>query len=126
MDDKYTDLAVKLAEVDARGTSNSDKINEHDEAIKELRNEQKALITIATSVEKIALDMSYVKEDVAEVKKGQDALNSEVATLKNKPAQETVKRITSIKDKFILGVVAVLATSFATYFIQYVLPKLGI
>lgn len=58
MDDKdYTDLAVRLQEVDSRCKSNEHRLDDHDEAIKEMRDDQKALIKLTNSVENMANSM---------------------------------------------------------------------
>ena len=51
--------------------------------------------------------MSYIKEDVSEVKTKQTELNDKVTVLENRPAQETKKRWDSISMEllklFIIG-----------------------
>ena len=108
MDDKYTDLAVHLESVDARCKSNEHRIDDHDNEIKELREKQDAIYDLTSSVKSIATDMTYIKEDVKEVKSGQAQLNEKVTILENKPAQETKKRVDSIYIEliklFIVGI----------------------
>ena len=108
MDEKYTDLAVHLESVDARCKSNEHRINDHDIEIKELREKQDAIYDLTSSVKSIATDMTYIKEDVGEVKAKQTELNDKVTVLENRPANETKKRWDSISDKllwlFIAGV----------------------
>ena len=71
MDEKqYTELAVHVQEVDSRCKSNEHRIDDHDNAISELRNRQEAIYDLTSSVKSIAQDMSYIKEDVGEVKAG--------------------------------------------------------
>ena len=101
MDEKYTDLAVHLESVDARCKSNEHRINEHDSEIKELREKQDAIYDLTSSVKSIATDMTYIKEDVQEVKSGQAQLNEKVTILENKPAQETKKKWDSISEKLL-------------------------
>ena len=108
MDEKYTDLAVHLESVDARCKSNEHRIDDHDNEIKELREKQDAIYDLTSSVKSIATDMTYIKEDVKEVKSGQAILNDKVTVLENRPAQETKKRVDSIYIEllkmFIIGV----------------------
>ena len=92
MDEKYTDLAVHVQEIDSRCKSNEHRIDDHDKAIIELRNRQEAIYDLTSSVKSIAQDMSYIKEDVGEVKAKQTELNDKVTVLENKPANETKKR----------------------------------
>ena len=104
----YTDLAVHLQEVDSRSKSNEHRLDEHDEAIKEMRDDQKTLIKLTNSVENIANSMLDVNKKVDVISEKQDELNNKVTVLENRPAQETKKRWDSISDKlpwlFIAGV----------------------
>ena len=101
MDEKYTDLAVHLESVDARCKSNEHRLNDHDAEIKEMREKQDAIYDLTSSVKSIATDMTYIKEDVKEVKSGQAQLNEKVTILENKPAQETKKKWDSISEKLL-------------------------
>ena len=113
MDEKqYTDLAVHVQEIDSRCKSNEHRIDDHDNAISELRNRQEAIYDLTSSVKSIAQDMSYIKEDIQDVKRGQSELSDKVTTLENKPAQETKRRVDTIYEKilwlFIAGVIGFL------------------
>ena len=104
----YTDLAVHLQEVDSRCKSNEHRLDDHDEAIKEMRDDQKTLIKLTNSVENIANSMLDVNKKVDVISEKQDELNHTVTVLENKPAQSIKKRWDSISDKllwlFIAGV----------------------
>lgn len=110
MDEKFTDLAVHLQEVDSRSKSNEHRIDAHEKEIHELREKQDAIYDLTSSVKSIATDMTHIKEDVKEVKTGQDKLNEKVTELENKSANEAKKRLDKIGDKllwlFIGGVAA--------------------
>ena len=101
MDEKYTELAVHLESVDERCKSNEHRLNDHDTELKEIREKQDAIYDLTSSVKSIATDMTYIKEDVKEVKSGQAQLNEKVTILENKPANESKKRIDEIKDKLL-------------------------
>lgn len=101
MNENYTDLAVHIQEVDSRSKSNEYRITSHDEEIKELREKQDAIYDLTSSVKSIATDMTYIKEDVNEVKTGQDKLNAKVTVLENRPANETKKKIDEIIEKLL-------------------------
>lgn len=104
----YTNLAVHLQEVDSRCKSNEHRLDDHDEAIKEMRDDQKTLIKLTNSVENIANSMLDVNKKVDVISEKQDELNNKVTVLENKPAQSIKKRWDSISDKllwlFIAGV----------------------
>ena len=80
--------------------------------VQELRNRQEAIYDLTSSVKSIAQDMSYIKEDVGEVKAKQTELNDKVTVLENRPANETKKRWDSISMEllklFVVGVVSFL------------------
>ena len=104
----YTDLAVHLQVIDSRCKSNEHRLDDYDEAIKEMRDDQKTLIKLTNSVENIANSMLDVNKKVDVISEKQDKLNDKVTVLENRPAQETKKRWDSISDKllwlFIAGV----------------------
>ena len=109
MDEKdYTDLAVHLQEVDSRCKSNEHRLDDHDEAIKEMRNDQKTLIKLTNSVENIANSMLDVNKKVDVISEKQDRLNEKVTVLENRPAQETKRKWDSIYIEllklFIVGI----------------------
>lgn len=117
MDENYTNLAVHIQEVDSRSKSNEHRIDDHDTEIRELREKQDAIYDLTSSVKSIATDMTYIKEDVKEVKSGQDKLNEKVTVLENRPANETKRKIDGIIEKLLwllIGGIAVglLATIF--------------
>ena len=110
MSENYTDLAVHLQEVDSRCKSNEHRLNDHDTELRELHEKQDTIYDLTSSVKSIATDMTYIKEDVKEVKSGQDKLNEKVTILENRPANETKKKVDGITEKLlwlVIGGVAV-------------------
>lgn len=110
MNENYTELAVHIQEIDSRSKSNEHRLDTYDNEIKELREKQDAIYDLTSSVKSIATDMTYIKEDVKEVKSGQDKLNEKVTVLENRPANETKKKIDEIIEKLLwllIGGVAV-------------------
>ena len=108
MDDKYTDLAVHIQEIDSRSKSNEHRIDELEVDMKETKSMQITLVKLANGVENMGNQLMDVKEDIQDVKKGQNELSDKVTTLENRPALETKKRWDSISEKllwlFIAGV----------------------
>lgn len=80
------DLAVKFAETEARGKSNTHRLDA-------LEKNQKALNELTTSVKVLATEQSTMKTDIGEIKTG-------LKTLTDKPA----KRWEAIVDKAIWAV----------------------
>ena len=102
MDERqYTDLAVQLQEVDSRSKSNEHRIDELESDMKETKNMQITLVKLANGVENMGNQLMDVKQDIQEVKKGQDELSDKVTTLENRPATETKRRFDKIVDKAI-------------------------
>ena len=113
MDEKqYTELAVHVQEVDSRCKSNEHRIDTLEEDMKETKDMQITLVKLANGVENMGNQLMDVKEDIQDVKKGQNELSEKVTTLENKPAQETKKRWDSISMEllklFVVGVVGFL------------------
>ena len=113
MDEKqYTELAVHVQEVDSRCRSNEHRIDSLEEDMKKTKDMQITLVKLANGVENMGNQLMDVKEDIQDVKKGQNELSEKVTTLENKPAQETKKRWDSISMEllklFVIGVVSFL------------------
>ena len=113
MDEKqYTELAVHVQEIDSRSKSNEHRIDSLEEDMKETKDMQITLVKLANGVETMGNQLMDVKEDIQDVKKGQNELSEKVTTLENKPAQETKKRWDSISMEllklFVVGVVSFL------------------
>ena len=113
MDEKqYTELAVHVQEIDSRSKSNEHRIDSLEEDMKETKDMQITLVKLANGVENMGNQLMDVKEDIQDVKKGQNELSEKVTTLENKPAQETKRRVDTIYEKilwlFIAGVIGFL------------------
>ena len=106
MDEKYTDLAVHLQEVDSRSKSNEHRIDELEVDMKETKSMQITLVKLANGVENMGNQLMDVKEDIQDVKKGQSELSDKVTTLENRPALETKKRWDSISEKLLWLLIA--------------------
>ena len=114
MDENYTTLAVHIQEVDSRSRANEHRLDDHDDELRELREKQDAIYDLTSSVKSIATDMTYIKEDVKEVKSGQDKLNEKVTILENQPANEAKKRIDGLTEKLLWLVIGGLTVSLLT------------
>ena len=108
MDEKYTNLAIHVQEIDSRSKSNEHRIDDLEIDMKETKDMQITLVKLANGVENMGNQLMDVKEDIQDVKKGQSELSDKVTTLENKPAQETKKKWDSISEKllwlFIAGI----------------------
>ena len=112
MDEKYTNLAIHVQEIDSRSKSNEHRIDDLEHDMKETKEMQITLVKLANGVENMGNQLTDVKEDIQDVKKGQHELSNKVTTLENRPALETKRRVDTIYEKllwlFIAGVVGFL------------------
>lgn len=113
MDEKqYTEMAVKLQEVDSRCKSNEHRLNELDDQMGKMQETQITLVKLANGVDKMADQLVDMKADIKDVKTSQKDLSDKVTTLENRPAVETKKKWDSISENllwlFIGGVAAFL------------------
>ena len=121
MDEKqYADLAVHIQEVDSRSKSNEHRINDLEIDMKETKDMQITLVKLANGVENMGNQLMDVKEDIQDVKKGQNELSDKVTTLENRPALETKKRWDSIYDKIIWLVIG----GIVTFILSQVIPTI--
>lgn len=119
MDEKqYTELAVHVQEVDSRCRSNEHRIDSLEEDMKETKDMQITLVKLANGVENMGNQLMDVKEDIQDVKKGQNELSEKVTTLENKPAQETKKRWDSIS----MELLKLFVVGLAGFLLAQVLP----
>ena len=121
MDDKqYTEMAVKLQEVDSRCRSNEHRLDELDGEMDKIQETQITLVKLANGVDKMADQLVDMKADIKDVKTSQKELSDKVTTLENRPAVETKKKWDSISENllwlFIGGV--------ATFLLAQILPTI--
>ena len=116
----FTDLAVHLQDVDSRCKSNEHRLDDHDDAIKEMRNDQKTLITLTHSVENMANSMMEVNKKVDVISEKQDRLNDKVTILENKPAHEKLQLCNTIGKEITLMIVM----GIVGYLLAQILPSI--
>ena len=104
-EDKYTELSVKMAEVDSRSRSNQHRIDNLEVEIKAVHEQQISLVKIANSVENMGKTMVSLNEKVDEISEKQDSFSEKITTLENRPAQETKRVFDSIAEKILWVVV---------------------
>ena len=96
------EMAVKLAEVDARSKSNTHRLDDMDEKVDTLNR-------LATAVEVMATEQRHQTETMGEIKNDVTALGTKVDAIEKKPG----KRWDGMVDKFLYGLVGALATALA-------------
>ena len=106
-----------LIETEQRSKSNQRRLDRHESEIKDIREENKALYELSTSIKLIVQDMSGiredlkdVKQDMSDVKNGQDKLAAKVSEIEHKPAEETAAMWGKVKIAVITAIATMLAT----------------
>lgn len=94
------EMAVKLAEVDARSKSNTHRL---DELVKKVD----VLNRLTTAIEVMAAEQKHQGETMAEIKNDVTALDKKVEAIEQKPA----KRWDGMVEKVIYGIVGSLITA---------------
>lgn len=96
------EMAVKLAEVDARSKSNTHRLDEVEGKVDTLQR-------LTTAVEVMATEQRHQTETMTEIKNDVTALGTKVDAIEKKPG----KRWDGMVDKFLYGMVGALATALA-------------
>ena len=96
------EMAVKLAEVDARSKSNTHRLDEVEGKVDTLQR-------LTTAVEVTATEQRHQTETMTEIKNDVTALGTKVDAIEKKPG----KRWDGMVDKFLYGMVGALATALA-------------
>lgn len=109
-----------IAEIGERCKSNSHRLDEVEDEIKIVRKDQQAIYDIAASVKIIAQDMTYVKTDVAEVKKSQMQIKSELADVKAKPEKAKAQWM----DKAIGAVIGAVGAGVLAFLLNTLCPSI--
>lgn len=120
MDDKYTELAVKIEGVDVRSKSNTNRIESLEDGMEKIQETQITLVKLANGVDKMADQLVDMKSDIKEIKGSQEELSDKVTTLENRPAQETKQRWDNVSEKLLWLVIGGLAV----WVLSQVLPNI--
>ena len=94
------EMAIRLAEVDARSKSNTHRIDE-------LSGQIDAVNRLATAVEVMATEQKHQTTAMAEIKADVAKLDAKVETIEQKPA----KRWDGVVEKIIYGVIGALVAA---------------
>lgn len=112
---------IILIESEQRAKSNSHRIDKLEEDMKEMKDENKAIYKIATSVEVMAEKLGNIEDKVDETnRKVDETARAQRATeerfmerienVENRPANQIAKNVNEIKVKAITAVVTFLIT----------------
>ena len=95
MEEKYIELITETSE---RAKSNTHQIDEMKEDIKGIKEDNKVLNRLATSVELIAQDMTHFKNDISEMKGVQSDTQASQAMIRNELSEMRAEMKTEISD----------------------------
>ncbi len=112
---------VILIETEQRSKSNSHRINDIAEDIKEIKDENKAIYKIATSVEVMAEKLGNIEDKVDETNRKVDETSAaqrateakfleRIESIEQRPGNQAVKSANEIKTKVITAIITFLAT----------------
>lgn len=112
---------ITLIEAEQRAKSNSHRIDNIEEEIREIRDDQKAIYKIATSVELIAQRVSHIEDKVddtnkkvaAQTKAWQETekkLSEKITEAENLPYKRVANNVNSVKISLITAVCSLIAT----------------
>lgn len=103
------------------------KVDRHEEDIKEVKAEVKALTEktsllteLSMSIKTLAENLKDVKDTVTDIKKDQNSIKDEVTELRNFPT----KRKSEILDKVILAIVSALGGGILAYLLKVMFPTI--
>lgn len=119
-----------LVEIDQRSKSNSHRLDELVDEVKDIKNENKAIYRIATSVELMAQKITHIEEKVDETGRKVDAqtaiwreaenkLSDRIAEVDSKPDRLTANNVNSIKVSLISSILSILASGLVAAIIAF-------
>lgn len=92
-----SDIIKELAETKERAKSNSHRLDNVEEDIKEIKTENKVIYSLVESIKTISESVSDIKGDIKEIKKGQGDLSTKISEVESKPAQQIANNVNTIK-----------------------------
>lgn len=108
---------IMLGETEQRSKSNKERIDKIETAIDDIRNDQKAIYSLATSVELIAQKVTNIEDKIDQTNNKVDTQTNEwreaekrLTESQNEPYKRTANNINSIKVAIITAVCTFLAT----------------
>lgn len=115
-----TEMIEKITRTEAIAEQNKTEIHDIKEEIADIKENNKAIYDIATSVKLMAQDMTTVKTTVGEVKKEQKETRQEINEIKNNSLTKKAKMF----DKAIGAVLGAIGTGILVYVLHGLFPSL--
>lgn len=114
------EMIERIARTEAIAEQNKDDIHNIKGELSEIKENNKAIYDIATSVKLMAQDMTAVKTTVGEVKKEQKETRQEINEIKNNALTKKAK----LFDKIIGAVLGAIGTGILVYVLHGLFPNL--
>lgn len=121
---------IMLIETEQRSKANSHRLDSVQNSIDKMKEENKAIYKIATSVEVMAEKLGNIEDKVDETKRkvdetaeaqraSEERLLQRVSDVENAPAQQTANNINSIRLSIVTAVVTFLVTGVASALVYF-------
>lgn len=120
MENTYTELAVRLENVDQRAKSNEHRIVALEGDMSKLHDTQLTLVKLANGVDKMGEQLMEMKNDVRDIKDGYSTLNNRIVEIEHAPAERTQKRLDAIWEKVMWLAIGGLAA----YVLSQIIPTI--
>lgn len=113
---------TEITQIDERSKSNSHRLDEVEEDIKDLKEKNTTLIEMLASIKNLSEGIVDIKTDVKDIKLDQSTLKNEVSELKNSPDKSKAKAfdamwkfvVTALGGAFVGWLITTLIPQFAT------------
>ena len=92
----HEDLVREVTEVSQREKSNSHRINEIENDIKDLQESNKAIYQINTNLEKMCMSLAYTNEKLDENTQYIKTVKKEIAEVKAEPTKQNARWVDTI------------------------------
>ena len=121
---------IMLIETEQRSKANSHRLDSVQNSIDKMKEENKAIYKIATSVEVMAEKLGNIEDKVDETKRkvdetaeaqraSEERLLQRVSDVENAPAKQTANNINSIRVSIVTAVVTFLVTGVAATLVYF-------
>ena len=117
MEENYVREITEIAE---RTKSNTHRIDNLEIKVNQLDEKTEDIHTIATSMQLMSKDFSYMRDDITKIQTTQTEMQKEISDVKQTP----VKAKAGIYDKVIVGVCATVGTGILMFVLNALFPAI--
>ena len=98
---EFREMAVHIESIDNRCKSNTHQIEEIKQHVTSVEEKQEAIYEMNKNIAIMTQSLTSVKDDVGDLKTGQEQLSVKVTALESQPAEDIKKRYDKIFDKLL-------------------------